>query len=108
MTVAAGEVHLEDLLGRVVSSAAGRPIGVIHDVRARPDGDEYVVYEIVLGELGLRAKLLRMMQQLPTFRALGLGRKYRTRAIPWHWLDLSDPHRPHYLNPAPNEGIPGV
>jgi hypothetical protein len=89
--VSAQEVRLEDLLGRVVRSAAGWPIGVIQDVRAQPHGDEYLVHEILLGELGLKARLLGILQQLPTFRALGLGRPYRTRAIPWQWLDLSNP-----------------
>jgi hypothetical protein len=27
---------------------------------------------------------------------LGLARRYRTRAIPWQWLDLSDPERPRF------------
>jgi hypothetical protein len=90
----ARELPLERLLGRVVRTAAGRPMGVIQDVRAYPDGEEYVVREFILGELGLRAKALGMLQQLPTFRALGVGKPYRTRAIPWHWLDLSDPEHP--------------
>lgn len=88
------ELPLERLLGRVVRTAAGRPMGVIRDVRAYPDGEEYVVREFLLGELGLRARLLGFLQQLPTFRALGVGKPYRTRAIPWQWLDLSDPERP--------------
>jgi hypothetical protein len=99
----AGEVHLEELLGRVVRNAAGRPIAVIQDLRAHPQGDEYLIREIVLGELGLRARLLRMLQQLPTLRALGLGRQYRTRAIPWSWIDLSDPHYPRFHSSAPAE-----
>jgi hypothetical protein len=96
MTMAGREIHLEDLLGRVVRSAAGRPVAVIQDLRARPEGDEYLIREIVLGELGFRAKLLRMLQQLPTLRALGFGRRYRIRAVPWNWLDLSDPEHPRF------------
>jgi hypothetical protein len=91
MTEASREVGLEELLGRVVRSAAGRPVGVIQDVRAQPHGDDYLVHEILLVELGLRAKLLAILQQLPTFRALGLGRPYQVRPVPWNWLDLSDP-----------------
>src|SRR4051812_10008081 len=102
----AREIHLERLLGRVVRTAAGRPIGVIQDVRAYPEGEEYVVREFLLGELGLKAKLLGSLQQLPTFRALGLGKPYRTRPIPWHWLDLSDPERPCVRNPK-EEGEDG-
>jgi hypothetical protein len=90
------EVHLEELLGRTVRSATGRPIGRIDDIRAEPEGEEYLVREIFLGELGMIPKLIRMAEQLPTFRALGLGRRYRKRPIPWHWLDLSDPEKPRF------------
>lgn len=91
------EIQLEDLLGRLVRTAAGRPVGRIEDVTAEPEGDDYVVRNVVLGELGLRARLFGMAAQLPTFRALGLGRHYRTRAIPWEWLDFSDPEQPRFL-----------
>jgi sporulation protein YlmC with PRC-barrel domain len=94
--MAAQEVGLEQLLGRVVRSATGRPIGRIEDLRVEPEGEDYVVTEVILGELGIRAKLLGIAAQLPTFAALGLGRRSRTRAIPWYWLDLSDPERPRF------------
>ncbi len=100
MTMGVREVRLDELLGRVVRSAAGRPIGVIQDVRARPHGEEYLVHEILLSELGFKAKLLSMLQQLPTFRALGLGRPYHIRPIPWNWLDLSDPEHPRFRDSA--------
>jgi hypothetical protein len=95
------EIRLDELLGQVVWSAAGRPVGRIEDVRARPEGDDYVVYEVVIGELGIMPGIFRLAAQLPTFRALGLPRRYRRRAIPWHWLDLSDPERPRFLNAVP-------
>ena len=91
------EVAFEDLVGRVVRTAAGRPVGRIDDVRVEPDGDDYVVTAVILGELGLRARLYDMAAQLPTFRALGVPARYRTRAIPWQWLDLSDPEHPRFL-----------
>jgi sporulation protein YlmC with PRC-barrel domain len=94
--IAVREVALEQLLGRVVRSAAGRPVGRIEDLRVEPDGDDYVVSEVILGELGFRARLLGIAAQLPTFAAVGLGRRYRTRSIPWQWLDLTDPERPQF------------
>jgi hypothetical protein len=105
MTVRTREVRLEELLGRVVRSAAGRPIGVIQDLRAQPHGDEYLIHEVLVGELGVMAKLLGMLQQLPTFRALGLGRPYRSRPVPWNWLDLSDPRNPRFRAPVRRKGI---
>lgn len=98
-----GEVRVEELLGRVVLSAGGRPVGRIEDLRARPEGEDYVVHEVVIGELGLMATLLGAAAQLPTFQALGLARGYRTRAIPWNWLDLSDPARPRFRSSAASE-----
>jgi hypothetical protein len=98
--MSAGEVRVEDLLGRVVRSAGGLPVGRIEDLRARPEGDDYVVYEVVLGELGLMAKVFGAAAQLPTFQALGLGRGYRTRAIPWNWLDLTNPAQPRFRSSA--------
>jgi sporulation protein YlmC with PRC-barrel domain len=94
--MAAREVRLEEILGRVVRTAAGRPVGRIEDVTAVPEGDDYVVREVIIGELSLRARLFSMAAQLPTFKSLGLAGHYRIRAVPWEWLDFSDPHRPHF------------
>lgn len=101
MMMTAREVRVEQLRGRVVRSASGLPVGWIEDLRARPEGNDYVVYEVVLGELGWRAKLVSMAAQLPTFVALGLGRGSRIRSIPWHWLDFSDPERPRFRSSKP-------
>jgi hypothetical protein len=100
MMVPSREIRLEELLGLVVRTAAGRPVGRIVDVRAEPEGEEYVVREVILSELGIHARVLSMAAQLPTFRSLGIGGRYRTRAIPWHWLDFSDPHRPRFVQPG--------
>jgi hypothetical protein len=97
------EIRLEELLGRTVRSAAGRPVGRIDDIRAEPHGEEYLVTEVLMGELGLVAKLLDFAEQLPTFQALKLGRRYRLRPIPWDWLDLSDPERPRFRDAIPEE-----
>ncbi len=94
------EIRLEELLGRVVRTAAGRPVGRIEDVTAEPEGEDYVVRAVILGELGLRARLFSMATQLPTFQSLGFGGRYRTRAIPWQWLDFSDPRRPRFVQPG--------
>jgi hypothetical protein len=101
--MAGREIYLEDLLGRLVRTAAGRVVGRIEDVRAEPVGDDYLVREVVLGELGLRARLFGMAAQLPTLQALGLARRYRTRAIPWEWLDFSDPKHPRFRDVEPGK-----
>jgi hypothetical protein len=90
------EIALEQLLGRVVRSPGGRPVGRIKDLRAEPEGDEYVVHEVVIGELGLMAKLLGMAGQLLALRSIGLSRRYRRRAVRWSWIDWSDPEHPRF------------
>ena len=97
MIMPAREIRLEEILGRVVRTAAGRPVGQIEDVRVVPQGEEYVVTEVILGELGFRARLFSMAAQLPTLQALGITGRYRTRAIPWEWLDFSDPEHPRFI-----------
>jgi sporulation protein YlmC with PRC-barrel domain len=97
MIMRAREIRLEEILGRLVRTAAGRPVGRIDEVIAVPEGEDYVVREVILGELGLRARLFSIAAQLPTLQALGFGGRYRTRSIPWEWLDFSDPARPRFI-----------
>lgn len=104
------EVHLELLLGRRVVNAAGRRIGRIEEVRAGPgaDGGDYVVEEYLIGPSGLLERLFDTAAELPVLRALGLGRRLRRHAIPWHQLDLSDPQTPRFVTRIPGAGGPGV
>ena len=97
MIMPAGEIRLEEILGRVVRTAAGRPVGRIEDVRAVPEGEDYVVTEVILGELGFRARLFSLAAQLPTLKALGITGRYRVRAVRWEWLDFSDPEHPRFI-----------
>ena len=88
------ELRLERLLGKLLVDAAGVAVGRIEDVEAIPEGDEYLVTHALVGAEGRLSRLLAFTHQLPTLRALGLGRKPRIRRVPWTWLDLSDPERP--------------
>lgn len=97
MTVAAREVRLEALIGRVVTGPGG-PFARIEDVRVEPEGEEYLVPSFILGPLGIRAKLAAFVWALPTLRALGLGRKIRIRVVPWELIDLSDPEHPRLVD----------
>jgi sporulation protein YlmC with PRC-barrel domain len=94
------EVRLERLMGKLLVDAAGVAVGRIEDVDASPDGEDYLVTHVVVGPEGRLARLLASLHQLPTLRALGLGRKPRIRRIPWTWLDLSDPSHPRLLPSA--------
>jgi sporulation protein YlmC with PRC-barrel domain len=107
MIMPAREIRLEEILNRVVRTAAGRPVGRIDDVRVVPEGGDYVVREVILGELGLRARMFSLAAQLPTLESVGLPGRYRTRAIPWEWLDFSDPVRPRFKGREGWEGREG-
>ena len=92
------EIRLERLMGKLLVDAGGVAVGRIEDVEAYPDGDEdYLVTHVVVGPAGRLARMLASLHQLPTLSALGVGRKPRTRRIPWTWLDLADPSHPRLL-----------
>jgi sporulation protein YlmC with PRC-barrel domain len=93
MTRRAG-IRLERLLGRLVVDHLGTAVGRIEEVESRPDGEVYRVTHVILGPEGRLPRLLAFGYQLPTFRALGLGHKPRTRRLPWAWFDLTDPEHP--------------
>jgi hypothetical protein len=93
VTVAAREVRFEALIGRPVTGPGGA-FARIEDVLVEPEGEEYVVRSYILGPLGILAKLAAFLWELPTLRALGLGRKIRIRVVPWELIDLSDPEHP--------------
>jgi sporulation protein YlmC with PRC-barrel domain len=93
-------IRLERLLGTLVVDARGYAVGRIEDVLAEPDGEEYLVTQVVLGPHGRLSRLLAFGYQLPTMRARGLARQPRIRRVPWDWLDLSDPERPRLVATA--------
>jgi hypothetical protein len=88
------EIRLERLLGKLVLDAAGWPVGRIEEVLAQPDGDAYLLTHVVIGPDSLLSQWLAAAYQLPTLRALGLGRRPSNRRLPWTWLDLTDPDQP--------------
>jgi sporulation protein YlmC with PRC-barrel domain len=88
------EIRLERLLGKPVTDAFGMRFGRIEEVVAVPQGETYVVTHVLIGPDSRLAQWLASAYQLPTLRALGLGRKAQIRRLPWAWLDLTDPDRP--------------
>jgi hypothetical protein len=88
------EVRFEDLIGKTVRNSYGRPIGRIEELTVDPVGEDYLVREFIIGPLGRLPRLLGFFSQLPTLRALGVGRRQRLRPFPWQWIDLTDPMRP--------------
>ena len=89
----AREVRIERLLGRLVRDAAGRRVGRIEDMRATPDGHDWIVTHFLLGPVGWRERLsLRGLRlQLQTLRG---ARRRALKRLRWDKLDLSDPANP--------------
>ena len=96
----ARELRLTELIGAVVRNPVGRPFSRLEEVRVEPDGETYVVREYVLGPAGFLEALGMFLRQVPVLRALPFGKKLRQRAIPWAWLDLSDPSHPRTASPC--------
>jgi sporulation protein YlmC with PRC-barrel domain len=99
-----GQVRFEDLVGRLVRNSFGRPIGRIEDLRVEPNGEDYEVTEYLLGPERRLPRLLAWLGQLPTLRALRIGRARRQRPLPWQWIDLTDPERPVLTESAGKDG----
>jgi sporulation protein YlmC with PRC-barrel domain len=91
------DVKFEDLIGTIVHNQSGRPIGRIEDARIEPDGEDYLITEFLLGPLERLPRLLAFFGEVPTLRALGIGRERRLRPFRWHWIDLSDPECPRLV-----------
>jgi len=104
----AREVRLERLIGKLVVDAFGLPFGRIEDVIAEPQGDEYLVTHLLIGPNSRLAQLLASAHELPTLRALGLGRRPRVRRVPWSWFDLTDPDRPQLRRSVADDGQEGT
>ena len=90
-----GNVHLEQLLGKLVRDPDGAKVGRILSVHAEIEGSECVVREYDLGAAALLEnlgiKILRV--------ARGLFQTEPLR-VPWDLLDLSDPDHPRLRCPV--------
>jgi hypothetical protein len=80
--------RLDRLLGREVHTANRRRLGRLEEFRAERRGDNWFVYEYVVGTAGLLERLgigVRLILGMPR------GTGYLVR---WDQLDVSDPDRP--------------
>lgn len=90
----ANELRFEDLIGKTVRNAHGRPIGLIKDARVEPDGDDYLITHFLVGPLERLHRVRAFFGEIPTLQALGIGNRRDQRPLPWQWFNLSDPERP--------------
>ena len=91
------EIQLELLLGKPVQDSTGKTIGLIQEVYAEQQGDEWVILEYLLGPAAILERLSawRIGQAiLPLLSARRTPSGYR---IPWDKIDLTDPKKPRLL-----------
>jgi len=84
------EIQLELLLGKPVQDSTGKTIGLIQEVYAEQQGDEWVILEYQLGPAAILKRLSawRVGQViLPLLRARRTPIGYR---VPWDKIDLAD------------------
>jgi hypothetical protein len=86
-------VRLEDFVGRPVHDRDGRPIGHLHEARARREGRELVVVDYLVGPAGWieRFSLVGMARELVAIFGIRRSGGY---VVPWERMDLGEPGRP--------------
>ncbi len=95
------EVHLERVLGRHVLDSEGKSVGLVEEVIAEQEGNEWVVREYLIGRNALlyRLSVRDLGRALLGFFSAKENAGYR---VPWDKLDLTDPQKPR-LNCASHE-----
>jgi hypothetical protein len=79
-------VRVEDLLGRRVHDAEGRPVGRIEEIRVKRRNDAYEVAEYLLGTGALVERLALIWRWF--------GRRPQMLVARWDQLDIHRPEQP--------------
>ncbi|MBE9020876.1 hypothetical protein IQ272_33065 [Chroococcidiopsidales cyanobacterium LEGE 13417] len=88
------EIHLELLIGKQVVDIDGKPVGRIEEIRAQPQGDEWVIQEYLLGFGAILERLSAWTIGLAILHRLGARKIRGGFKVPWDKMDLADPDRP--------------
>jgi hypothetical protein len=97
--MSAREAHVELLIGRMVHDSAGRALGRLEEIRAIQANGEMRVSEYLVGVSGLAVRLSSSGILPRILQIFGGSRKSAGFAIPWQWMDLSDPDHPRCTHP---------
>ena len=87
-------VRLHRLLNRKVLDPDGRPVGRIEEIRAHVRDGQCLIDEYLLGREGLMERLSVHDLSLVALSFLGARHGATGHHVPWHQLDLTDPHHP--------------
>lgn len=88
------EIHLELLLGKQVLDSTGKAIGRIEEVRAEPQGEDWVVQEYLIGYAAILERLSAWTIGLGILHLLGARKIHGGYTVPWEKLDLTNPDKP--------------
>ncbi|BAY98687.1 hypothetical protein NIES37_26390 [Tolypothrix tenuis PCC 7101] len=88
------EIHLELLLGKQVLDSTGKAIGRIEEVRAEPQGEDWVVQEYLIGYAAILERLSAWTIGLGILHLLGARKIHGGYTVPWEKLDLTNPDQP--------------
>jgi hypothetical protein len=88
------DIAIQDILGKRIRDAAGRPAGRIEEIIAEPRGSQVFVSEFHLGAYAALERFAGWSIGRRLLRFLGARRRnggYRAR---WDQVDLSEPDHP--------------
>jgi len=94
--MASREVHLELLLGKEVLDSTGQEIGRLEEVQAKQSGEDWVIYEYLVGPAARLERLSAWALGLAILRLFGahkVRRGYKGYRVPWDQLDLTNPEK---------------
>ncbi|HEY9641793.1 MAG TPA: hypothetical protein V6C57_14995 [Coleofasciculaceae cyanobacterium] len=92
--MATRELHLELLLGKSVVDPLGHQAGLIEEVRAEQQGEDWVIVEYWLGISAIVERLSAWSLGTGLLHFLGARKIRKSYRVPWDKLDLSDPDHP--------------
>ena len=88
------EVHLELLIGKQVRDPSGKAVGRIEEVRAKQQGEQWIIQEYLIGRAALLERLSAWTIGLSILHILGARKINSGYRVPWDQLDLTDPEQP--------------
>jgi hypothetical protein len=95
--MAAGELHIELLLGRQVVAGNGDPVGRVEEVCAEGRGSDLIVTEYHIGNAAALERLSVSLLGLGILNLFGRAQATRGYRVPWDKLDLTDQRHPRLM-----------
>jgi hypothetical protein len=95
--MATHDIDLEQLLGKQVLDSTDTPVGIIEEVRAEKQGDEWVMQAYLIDSIKMLERLSIWSSGLEILHLIGAHEIHGGYIVPWEKLDLTDPEQPRLL-----------